>query len=116
MGSTVTAVLGSRLKSSGRCGSSARCTCGSLRRWVGGGRLILGVVFDVVAEAGEILVAVGFGESGHLRGDAVHFLEADLVNLGGGEVGGGEAAQRGLVTALAATERVDGERGAGRGM
>jgi hypothetical protein len=29
--------------------------------------MILGVVFDVVAEGSEVLVAVGFGEGGHLR-------------------------------------------------
>ena len=36
--------------------------------------LILRVVFDVVAEAGEIVVPVGFGERGHLRGNAIDLL------------------------------------------
>ena len=43
--------------------------------------MILGVVFDMVAEGGEVLVAVGLGEGGHLRGDAINLLEADLVDL-----------------------------------
>ena len=80
-----------------------------------GDGLVPGVVFDVVAEAGEIPVAVGLGEGGHLSGDAVDLLEADLVDLGGSEVSGGEAAKGGLVAPLAAAEGVDGKRGAGVG-
>jgi hypothetical protein len=40
-------------------------------------------------------------------------LEADLVDLGSREVSRGETAKSGLVAALAAAERVDGERGSG---
>ena len=77
-----------------------------------GNGLVFGIVFDVVSEAAEVIIAVGLGEGRHLCGDAVDFLQADLVDLGGGEVGGGEAAEGGLVAALSAAERVDGERGA----
>jgi len=77
-----------------------------------GDSLVLGVVFDVIAEAGQVLVAVGLGEGGHLSGDAVDLLEADLVDLHGSQVSGGEAAEGGLVAPFAAAEGIDGKRGA----
>ena len=82
---------------------------------VGGCGDVLGVALHMIAEAGEVLVAVGLGQRGHFAGDAIHFLEADLVNLRGGQVSGGETAQRGLVAALASAQRVDGKRGAAVG-
>ncbi len=69
----------------------------------------------MVAESGEIRVAVGFGEGGHFRGDAIDLFQADLVDLGGREGGCGEAAQSRLVAAFAAAEGIDGERGSGVG-
>ena len=116
MGSTVTGGLGQEVEEL----RQVRLHLGDVLAEVfddgfSGDGLILGVVFDVVAEAGEVLVAVGFGQGGHLSGDAVNLLQADLVDLSGSEVSGGEAAESGLVAALAAAEGVDGERGAGIG-
>src|SRR5215813_8063244 len=74
-------------------------------------RTILGVGFDVGAERGEVAVAVGLREGGHLGGDAIDLFQADLVDLGGGEVRCGEAAGSDLVAAFAASKGVDRERG-----
>ena len=53
------------------------------------GGLPLGIAVDGGAEGGEVFVALLVGEVGHGGGDARDFLEADVVNLLGREVGGG---------------------------
>ena len=46
-----------------------------------GGRPVLGIIFDVVAEGGEIFVAVGLGQCGHLFRNPVDLLQTNLVDL-----------------------------------
>src|SRR5581483_5952360 len=70
---------------------------------------IFRVLFDVFAEAGEIFVAVRFGQCGHLSGNPVNLLQANLVDLCRCEVRSGEAAQCGLVPARATAKRIDGK-------
>src|SRR5271168_2748270 len=78
-----------------------------------GDGLILWVVFDVVAEGGEVFVAVGLGQNSHLLGDAMDLIQADLMDPGGRQVSGSKAAKSSLISTPAAAKGVDGQRGSG---
>ena len=80
-----------------------------------GGGGVLGVVLDGVAEAGEVFVAGLVGDVGHLGGDALDFVEADLMDLRGSEVGGGLLADGDFVAVLAVGEGGDADGGAAVG-
>ena len=76
---------------------------------------VLGVVLDGVAEGGEVFVAGLVGDVGHLGGDALDLVEADLMDLRGCEVGGGLVADGDLVAVLAVGEGGDADGGAAVG-
>ena len=55
----------------------------------------LGIGLEAGAEARQILKAELLRDGEHLGFVALHFVQADLVNLRGGQVGGGGAANAG---------------------
>ncbi len=61
----------------------------------------LGLVFEVAWKSLEILEAELLRDGEHLGFVFLHFVEADLVNLVGGEIGGGGAANEELVVLCA---------------
>jgi hypothetical protein len=81
----------------------------------GRGGLELGIGLEAGAEAGQILKAEFLRDDEHLRFVTLHFVQADLVNLGCGQVGGGGAAQLEGVVLCAVGERRDAGLGAAGG-
>ena len=73
----------------------------------------LGIGLEAGAEAGQVRKAELLRDGQHLGLVALHLVEADLVNLVGGQVGGGGAANEELVVLCAVGQ--GGDAGLGRG-
>ncbi len=110
MASTVTGDLGSTVKSSGSFG----CICGDVvavivEDLLGRGRNVFWIGFERGAERREIGEALFFRDDGHLRLDAIHLAETELMYLVRRHVGGGPRVDVVLVALLAVGQRGDRE-------
>ena len=79
-------------------------------------RLPLRVVVDRLPEAGEILLSLRLGQLRHLRRDALHFLQPDLMHLRGRDVHGGHHLHGFRIAPLAVRQAFDRELGASFGV
>ena len=75
----------------------------------------MGLVFRLARKLLQILEAELLRDGQHLGFVLLHFVEADLVNLVGGEVGRGGALDQELVVLCAVGERRDAGLGAAGG-
>ena len=74
----------------------------------------MGLVLRLARKLGEILEAELLRDGQHLGLVLLHFVEADLVNLVRGQVGGGGAADEELVVLCAVRQSGDAGLGAAR--